>query len=71
MFRLRLVNYYSGSAVLYCDLVCKPDVEYQRERSNVHSQKRQDKFETNYKIKRKQKEQRLGINEILNKTGME
>ena len=37
------------------------------ERSRVHSPKRQDKIETNKKIKRKQKEQRLGF-ELLYKT---
>ena len=35
----------------------------------MHSPKRQDKFKTNEKIKRKQKEQKLGIHELLYKTG--
>ena len=38
-------------------------VEYQSERSKVHCPKRQDKFETNLKIKHIQKEQMLRINE--------
>ena len=36
----------------------------------MHSSKRQDKCETNLKIKRKQKEQRHGIHELIYKTGV-
>ena len=43
-------------------------MEYPWERSEVHSPKGRDKFETNLKIKRKQKEQRLGNHEFLYKT---
>ena len=46
----------------------KSSVEYLCKWSEVHSQKRQDKYETNKKIKRKQKEQRLEINELFYKT---
>ena len=35
----------------------------------MNSPKRQDKFETNLMIKRKQKEQKLGIYEHIYKTG--
>ena len=45
-------------------------VEYPCERSNVHRPKRQDKSKTNLKIKRKQKEQKLRIQELLYKTGV-
>ena len=41
------------------------------ERSDVHSPKRQDKFETNLKIKRKQIEKKLGMHELLYKTEVE
>ena len=37
----------------------------------MHSPKRRDKFETNQNKKRKQKEQKLGIHELLYKTGVE
>ena len=37
----------------------KSSVEYPCRRSREHSPKRQDKFDTNHKIKRKYKEQRL------------
>ena len=45
--------------------------KYPCKRSKLHSLKRQDKFETNQKIKQKQKEQRLGIHEFPYKTEME
>ena len=48
----------------------RSSVEYPHERSKVHSPKRQDIFETNLKIKRKQKEQMLGIYEFLYKRGV-
>ena len=51
--------------------VSKSSVEYPCERSKVHRPNRQAKFETNQKIKCKQKEQKLGINELLYKTGAE
>ena len=37
----------------------------------MHSPKRPDKLETNQKTKRKQKEQKLVIHELLYKTGVE
>ena len=36
----------------------------------MHSPKRHDKFETNLKIKRKQKEQKLDLHELLYKKGV-
>ena len=48
----------------------KSNVEYPGERSKLHSPKKPDKFETNFMIKRKQKEQILGIHELLYKTGV-
>ena len=47
---------------VHCKIPC--------ERSELHSPKGKDKFETNLNIKRKQKEQRLGISELLYETGV-
>ena len=47
----------------------KSNAEYPCDRSKVHSPKRQDKYETDLKIKRKQKKQGLGIHELFYKTG--
>ena len=48
----------------------KSSVEYPCERSKVHGPKRQDKLETNQKIKRQRKEQKFGIHELIYKTGV-
>ena len=54
--------------VLYT--VCKSSVDNPCERPIAHSPKRQDKSEKKLKIKRKQKEKRFGIHELLYKTGV-
>ena len=53
------------------DRIAKLSVEYPCERSTVHSPKRQDKFETNSKIKRKQNELKLKIRKLFHKTEVE
>ena len=53
---------------MVCIVSC---VEYPCERLKVHGPKRQDKFETNQQIKRKQKQQKVGIHKVLYKTGVE
>ena len=76
-----LFPFFGSHKFLYCLLIkcrlnsvsltrntAKSGVEYPCKRSEVHSPRRQDKFETNLKIKQKHKEQRLGFLELLYKT---
>ena len=48
----------------------KSSIKYPCERSKVLSPKRKDELETNQKIKCQQKEQKLGIHELLYKTSV-